>query len=530
MSQTYDFVIVGAGSNGLTTAAYLAAGGYSVAVLEQHEYIGGGCVTREVTLSGFKHDTHATNIFLVKANPLIKNDELGLLERFGLEYVKSEKAYHGSFFEDGSVIEVFTDLEKTCASIAKLNTHDAQAYREFGQRTADYVDILSWGMFAPPSDPATFVEVLNQSDEGRYMLELMNQSAWDLINTTFEDERVKTHLYRKTAEMMILPEKPGTALAMFMIVGFSHRFTSGAVVGGSQGFSDALGRCIEYHGGKIFTGKKIVSLNKQGETIKQVISADGECFTARKAVIAAIPPWSLQHFIDDFEPELIADAEQTRSSDFGVFLSSYALKDNMTLNYPPEQGYIQINQFCGGLVSDIRTAFKKILDGKVPSGDDFFFGNGICATILDPSRAPDGHGTLYLYHMVPLRPDGNIDNWDDLKAPFTQWLRTNASRFITNLGDGNIMGEHHESPKDMAAYSPSFRYGDVMGAGTYADQFLGGRPSKTFADFRVPGIDNLYLVGPFMHPGGGVGGGGRSVAMKVMFDLDLDLDRAFTYY
>ena len=530
MSRNYDFIIVGAGSNGLTTAAYLASGGYSVAVLEQHDHIGGGCVSREVTLPGFKHDTHATNIFLVKANPLVKNDELGLISKFGLEYVKSEKAYHGSFFEDGSVIEVYTDLEKTCESIAKISEKDANAYREFGKSASEYVDILSWGMFAPPANPDTFLEVLNQSEQGQFMLELMNRSAWDLIDSTFDDERVKTHLYRKTAEMMILPEKAGTAFAMFMIVGFSHRFTSGTVVGGSQGFTDALASCIEYHGGDIFTGKKITRLEKHDGSIRGVKTEDGETFTANKAVVAAIPPWSLNKFVEGVDPKVIEEAEQTPSSDFGIFLSSYALKKNMTLDYPQDKGYIQINQFCGGLVNDIRPAFKKVLDGGLPSGDDYFFGNGICATILEPCRAPNGQGTLYLYHMVPLKPDGDFDSWDELKAPFAKWLRDNASRFISNLTDENILGEHHETPKDMAAYSPSFRYGDVMGAGTYADQFLGGRPNKTFSDFKVPGIDNLYLVGPFMHPGGGVGGGGRAVAIKVMFDLGLDLDSAFTYY
>ena len=41
----------------------------------------------------------------------------------------------------------------------------------------------------------------------------------------------------------------------------------------------------------------------------------------------------------------------------------------------------------------------------------------------------------------------------------------------------------------------------------------------------VPGIERLYLVGPFQHPGGGVFGAGRASAMKAFDDLGLDVDK-----
>lgn len=56
----YDFVFVGAGQNQLSCAAYLAAAGNSVLLLEKDDHWGGGCATAEVTLPGFKHDIHAT--------------------------------------------------------------------------------------------------------------------------------------------------------------------------------------------------------------------------------------------------------------------------------------------------------------------------------------------------------------------------------------------------------------------------------------------------------------------------------------
>jgi hypothetical protein len=40
----------------------------------------------------------------------------------------------------------------------------------------------------------------------------------------------------------------------------------------------------------------------------------------------------------------------------------------------------------------------------------------------------------------------------------------------------------------------------------------------------VPGVEGLYLVGPFQHPGGGVFGAGRATAQVMAEDLDIDFD------
>ena len=46
--KKYDAIVVGAGHNGLTNAAYLARAGLDTVVLEKNDYIGGAAVTREM--------------------------------------------------------------------------------------------------------------------------------------------------------------------------------------------------------------------------------------------------------------------------------------------------------------------------------------------------------------------------------------------------------------------------------------------------------------------------------------------------
>jgi phytoene dehydrogenase-like protein len=52
----YDVIIAGGGHNGLICAAMLVRQGLSVLVAERNDWVGGGVLTRELTLPGFKHD------------------------------------------------------------------------------------------------------------------------------------------------------------------------------------------------------------------------------------------------------------------------------------------------------------------------------------------------------------------------------------------------------------------------------------------------------------------------------------------
>jgi phytoene dehydrogenase-like protein len=92
------------------------------------------------------------------------------------------------------------------------------------------------------------------------------------------------------------------------------------------------------------------------------------------------------------------------------------------------------------------------------------------------------------------------------------------------MSSDNIIASSIETPYDMHKWSPSFQNGDLMGIGTYIDQWLGRRPTPELAQYRVPGIKALYLSGPCFHPGGTVTGGGRATAMQLMGDLGVKYD------
>jgi phytoene dehydrogenase-like protein len=522
MASNYDVVVAGAGHNSLTAAAYLAVAGMRVLVLERNEWLGGGVYTREVTAPGFRHDLHSTGHMLIQANPLIAKDELGLQSRFGLEY-KYPAITEATVFDDGTRILTYFDLDKTCESLAKISPKDAEAYRMHVHKTRQLLPMFVAGLFAPPAPLGTFLSVLEQSRQGRELIGIMNMSAYDIINRMFESDKIKIHFMKYSSGAMSAPEEKGTGLIFYMLVGFVHAYHGGFPVGGSGALTDALARCIVHHGGDLRTRMDVSRVIVKGGRALGVQTTSGEEFTASKVVIASIHPHLLDKYIAGIDVDIIADAKKTQPGGYSSMNTHYAL--HAAPSYPGLQG-VEAPMMVECLFGDMehfRRDYDELRYGRLPRRAGL-----TCATHTnhDPSRAPPGKATLYLYHFMPYElADGGARRWDDIKNEVADWMLAAYRKFTTNMDSGNIIARHVDSPLDYERASASFQRGDVSGIGRYLYQFLGRRPTPELSQYAVPGIGGLYLSGPFMHPGGGVIGGGRATAIKIMADLGLDFDR-----
>src|SRR5512139_2015560 len=118
-ARTWDVIIVGAGHNALTCAAYLARAGKRVLVLEARERIG-GANTMEEPWPGVKMSPCAYLSGLL--HPLVIR-ELKLVER-GYDFTP---AVNGIFvpFEDGSSVQLYED-ERIDAEIRQLSPRDVE--------------------------------------------------------------------------------------------------------------------------------------------------------------------------------------------------------------------------------------------------------------------------------------------------------------------------------------------------------------------------------------------------------------------
>src|SRR5215831_12818948 len=118
MNET-DVVIIGAGHNGLTCAAYLASAGLRVTVVERRKVLGGAAVTEEFH-PGFRNSVAAYTVSLL--NPKVIAD-LKIAERRAQNFLPAPDGRH-----------LLTGEGRTLASIAALSQRDAEAFPLFSQR------------------------------------------------------------------------------------------------------------------------------------------------------------------------------------------------------------------------------------------------------------------------------------------------------------------------------------------------------------------------------------------------------------
>src|ERR1700704_6093012 len=99
MTDRFDIVVAGAGHNSLIAAAYLSKAGFRCLVLEGRSILGGIVVTEELTLPGFRHDSCGTAHVILQDSPMMRNDELGLVKDYGLEYIQPGIVCHAPFLD-----------------------------------------------------------------------------------------------------------------------------------------------------------------------------------------------------------------------------------------------------------------------------------------------------------------------------------------------------------------------------------------------------------------------------------------------
>jgi phytoene dehydrogenase-like protein len=249
----------------------------------------------------------------------------------------------------------------------------------------------------------------------------------------------------------------------------------------------------------------------------------GETINAKTAIIGQIHPWLLERYVDGLDPVVAANAKATTTASFSIMVGHLALNAPPRYRAGEEAAKVALVNFAPSRLEAYRRIF-----------DDFRYGDlgehAIMAAHVnsqfDPSRAPPGKAALSIFGFGPwsLR-DGGPEGWEMRKRQHADWLLNQYRHYCSNADDADIVGYQFDSPLDVRRHSPTFQHADVGGVGKYLHQFGGHRPTAELSQYAVPGVERLYLAGTFMHPPGGVTGGGRATAVKICGDIGIDFDR-----
>ncbi|MBI3181055.1 MAG: NAD(P)/FAD-dependent oxidoreductase [Myxococcales bacterium] len=518
MGEAYDVVVLGAGPNGLTCAAYLARAGAKVAVVERNVETGGGLVTQE--LSGFKLNYHATYMMLGELMPPMA--DLGLLDG-GVRFVRPDSQV-SFLFLGGKSVTLFTDPERSIASVAAISPADAERYGAMRREVDRLCEaFLVPATFAPAVEPIEQVELLKGAGKlGERIAEISELTPQEYVDSFgFSDGRVRAALLYLTAMFGLEPDEGGMG---FMAPVYLSRLVQSALVrGGSHQLSSMLRRRTEEAGGSVVVGRAARKLLTRGGKAVGVRLDDGTALEAKAVVSTLNPEQTFLHLLEGerIAPELTDGAKNYEWEKWSLFVANWGV-----VTGPPQyRGYGE--QVASSLIAvmgyespdDVLSHIEEVKRGDLSR----MAGHGTVCSQFDPLMAP-GHVPFGSPHTLRWESWAPFDtNWQSEAGPYAERALSFWASYAPNLKDANVRVSVAWSPKDIETHLPTMKRGSIK-HGSYTSLQMGhNRPFPECSSYRTP-LEGLYVAGASVHPGGMVIlGPGYNAARVVALDLGLNV-------
>lgn len=522
MAEKCDVIVIGAGPNGLICSAYLAKAGLKVVVLERRNEVGGGLATEEITLPGFYHNTHAIYMMMTEYAPPYY--DLKLEELYNIKHVYPPLQF-AALFPDGRCLCLYTDLDKTCDSIAKFSKKDADTYRELYHRYKEYVQyFVAPATYYPASPLLEAVTKMQQTDIGRELFEITEKSPKDIIDELFEDENVKTVMLYLTGIWGLGYDVTGVG---YLVPLYLNRATNYRLcVGGTHMLAQALNKIILENGGLTLNSQRIKRILIKDNLAKGVEMEDGSVIEADKAVVSTL---------DTHQTFLKLVGEEHLSKDFIESTKAWQWEEeslltiHLALDAPPgftaassdpevNQAFIYIIGYES--TTDLINHYEAIRNGQLLEGGGFH-----CSfpSLHDPSQAPPGRCTGLVTQLAPYRLKEGVGKWYKIKFQEEQAEHCLATleKYAPDIRE-KILWKGISTPLGIENKFPDMVEGSFKQGAYYPLQMGYNRPNAECSNHRSP-INGLYMGGSCTYPGGTVLlGAGYLVANAVAEDLGIE--------
>jgi len=524
MSSTYDAIILGAGHNGMILQAYLGRAGLKTVAIERRPVAGGGLSTLEdPRFPGFLHNTHAFFQRAITTMPWYADLDLA---RHGADYIEPELNVV-LLTREGRALQWWTDFERTVASFAQFSTKDAATLRRWHDDFVPIVeDILAWEGRSPPLPPQERRRLLERSAEGRRLLAASERSPLEFVHEEFEHPTIQAGLlfFNGLREVDLRLRGFGHHIAALLASPAKAQMSRG----GSAALSRALESAVRAGGGEIrlLTEPKRIA-TEQGRAIG-IETAAGELIRARHVIASSLNPH--QTFLDLLDPAMLPSELRAKVRGFQYNLLAPLFALNLNLREPPRyraaRDHPELEHaFMVIMGLDHVDQFPEIVRhhelGTIPPTVMW----GACPTVFDPSQAPPGHHTAFMWEKLPYRLNGDPRHWDAERERHGAVMLDLWRQHAPNLEDA-VLGSFTRSALDVERCLPNMREGDLL-VGAFANGQIGyDRPFPGAGHYRTH-LPGLYLCGSSSHPGGNITGlPGYNAAQIIFADLGLQADWA----
>ncbi len=499
----YDYLILGGGHNGLITQAYLSRAGFRTLCIEQNDTAGGGATTVEDPRHpGFLHNTHSFFHRGITNMPWYHDLEL---EKHGLSYIQPQLCT-AVVRRDGEILEWWSDINLTANSFAHFSKKDAAALLRWRNDFIPIVQtILEPEGRSVPVAPAEREARLQQTPEGRLLLETSMLSPLEFVMREFEHPTIQAGLLFFNGLREVDLRCPGFGHhipALFASAGRPQMAR-----GGSRSLAIALEHAVKQAGGEILLKASPQQIIVEGGKATGLKLTDGRTLHAKQGVVSSLNPH--QTFIDLLSPDTLSGEWKTKAAGFKYNLIAPLFGLNLNLReypvYLAAEKYPHLKDalmIVLGLetVDQYHDIVRHHEQGTIPETVMW----GCCPSYFDPSQAPEGFQTAFMWEKLPYHLKGDHRNWDREKDAHGRQMLKLWTEFAPNL-DGAVIDSFTRSAVDTERTLPNMKDGDLL-VGSFSHNQIGYNRPFTGAGQYETVIDGLYLCGSSSHPGGNITG------------------------
>jgi prolycopene isomerase len=483
-SNRYDVVIIGAGVGGLTAGAILARSGKKVLILEKNPIAGGYAVNFK--RNGFEFDA---SLHLMNAGNNSPVQEIfkkcGIIEE--VEFIKPKYLYR-SIYPDFDISIPQCNTKEFITLLCDLFPNEKQKINDLIKSIVDFFNDAQhfrdtfkervWPTFLP--------------FQYRSLNYYLHRSWGDILDKFLQDQRLKAILSQLWPFFGLPPE---TLSAYYFAAPTFDYIANGGYYprGGSESVSSALLKIIEFNGGRVQMNATVEEIIAQDKLAKGVRLSSGDTILSDTVIsnISAHVTFCklLKNIKLPFRFYVSLKRMKPSVSAFQVYLGlNVSLKERNLFNEEYElfvnPGYDIMKQYQACIKNDMNS---------VPFAITFY------SNLLD-DVAPPNKSTITITVLSGYKFWENLpkEDYEYTKNQLAGVLIRRAEKIIPNLS-GYIEIKDIATPLTMEKYTGCYK-GAIYGW----EENLSQSGIKRM-NFVTP-IKNLYLVGAWTQPGGGLAG------------------------
>jgi len=528
----YDAIVIGAGHNGLTAAAYLAIAGRRTLVLERREVVGGCAVTEVIDAERAPGCRVSTASYIASMlRPEVIRD-LGLAD-FGLEMVACEPGVQ-TVLPDGRVLSWWSDRARMRRHLEDMAPADAQRFFDVDDELRRLATYLQPFFLREPPDPgrrglARLLELYRTGQPFRgipandvaALLRFLTGSLGDFLDAQFETDAVKrlilsNSLYGKHGG----PYQPGTAMGLLF-----HLLSGGAeerqgfaghVMGGMGAITDAMAQACRSRGVEIRTACPVARIRQQQGRVTGVTLDDGREIRANCIVSNADPKRTFLTLLaaDDLPADFRRDVGSIKMNGPCAKVNFVLAEEPRIAGMPSTHSRPERSLFTlAPSLQEAEDSYNQAMRGELP---DNLWVDCVVASNVDASLVTDGkHVMTCFVQFLPYRLAAS--DWPTERDRLGERVTEIIGRYAPNVPQAVIARKVY-SPYDLER-TFGITEGNIFHGDINLGQLSFMRPVPGWAHYRTP-LEGLYLCGAGTHPGGGVTGApGYNAARRIVSDL-----------